>query len=192
MRRPAAPRGAAVDLYRLGGRFVVCVAALVSFAMVVPAFFTIPVSFSSTRYIIFPPKTLSLRWYEAYFTIPEWNQRHRLQRVARLPDHGGHPGPGTARRVRARPRHVPRQEGDDPAIRGALDDSRHPDCHGRVLLPERSGTHRHGDGPGHRAHGVRDAVRHHHRACDASGIRPQLRAGRHEPGRKPGRHLPGT
>ena len=66
MRRPA------VDIYWLGGRFVVCVAALVSFAMVVPAFFTIPVSFSSTRYIIFPPKTLSLRWYEAYFTIPEW------------------------------------------------------------------------------------------------------------------------
>ena len=66
MRRPV------VDIYRLGGRLVVCVAALVSFAMVVPAFFTIPVSFSSTRYIIFPPKTLSLRWYEAYLTIPEW------------------------------------------------------------------------------------------------------------------------
>ena len=72
MRGRALRRGPRVDLYRLGGRVVAGLAVLVSILMVVPAFFTIPVSFSATRYIIFPPKTLSLRWYEAYFTIPEW------------------------------------------------------------------------------------------------------------------------
>ena len=66
------PRRLPVAVYRLGGRLVGALAVLVSILMVVPAFFTIPVSFSSTRYIVFPPKTWSLRWYEAYFTIPEW------------------------------------------------------------------------------------------------------------------------
>ena len=72
MRRDSLPRRLPVAVYRLGGRLVAALAVLVAVLMVVPAFFTIPVSFSATRYIIFPPKTWSLRWYEAYFTIPEW------------------------------------------------------------------------------------------------------------------------
>ena len=72
MQGPHQRRGASLDIYWLGSKVVLGVAVLVSIAMVVPAFFTIPVSFSSTRYIIFPPSDYSLRWYEAYFTIPEW------------------------------------------------------------------------------------------------------------------------
>ncbi len=50
-----------------------CVAVIGLF-MVAPAFFVVPVSFSSSSLIIFPPADYSLRWYEAYFSVPEWTR----------------------------------------------------------------------------------------------------------------------
>ena len=47
-------------------------AALVLFFLVFPIFVVIPISFSGASYLQFPPRTLSLRWYEAYFGGRGW------------------------------------------------------------------------------------------------------------------------
>ncbi len=60
--------------YEIGRGFVVAFAIVVVLVMVVPAFFVVPVSFSPTRFLNFPPQTLSLRWYRSYFTTPEWTE----------------------------------------------------------------------------------------------------------------------
>jgi putative spermidine/putrescine transport system permease protein len=46
---------------------------LIVFAyLVLPIFIVIPISFSSSEFLQFPPKGLSLRWYEAYMSSEEW------------------------------------------------------------------------------------------------------------------------
>lgn len=67
-----APSRRGPNLYDLGRRLVIAFAVLIVIAMAIPALFVIPVSFSDTRFLKFPPEALSLRWYEAYFTTPEW------------------------------------------------------------------------------------------------------------------------
>jgi putative spermidine/putrescine transport system permease protein len=62
------------DPYELGHWLVVAVAVLIVAAMAIPALFVVPVSFSPTRFLTFPPPSLSLRWYETYFTTPEWTE----------------------------------------------------------------------------------------------------------------------
>lgn len=46
-------------------------AALVFIAA--PAFILIPVSFTTTPFLSWPPKGFSLQWYEAFFTTPAWS-----------------------------------------------------------------------------------------------------------------------
>jgi putative spermidine/putrescine transport system permease protein len=60
------------DPYVLGRWLLTALAVLIVAAMAIPAFFVVPVSFSPTRFLTFPPPSFSLRWYEAYFTTPEW------------------------------------------------------------------------------------------------------------------------
>ena len=48
------------------------VAALVIVFLVVPTFIVIPMSFSASQYLEFPPKTWGFRWYENYFGSTEW------------------------------------------------------------------------------------------------------------------------
>ncbi|CAK7259832.1 MULTISPECIES: ABC transporter permease [unclassified Shinella] len=48
--------------------------ALVMAFLVIPCILVIPMSFSDSQYLEFPPRSLSLRWYEAFFTSPEWIQ----------------------------------------------------------------------------------------------------------------------
>ncbi|WP_421578347.1 ABC transporter permease [Shinella sp. M31] len=48
--------------------------ALVMAFLVIPCILVMPMSFSDSQYLEFPPRTLSLRWYEAFFTSPEWIQ----------------------------------------------------------------------------------------------------------------------
>jgi putative spermidine/putrescine transport system permease protein len=60
------------DPYAIGRWLVYALAMLIVLAMAVPALFVVPVSFSPTRFLTFPPPSLSLQWYVAYFTIPEW------------------------------------------------------------------------------------------------------------------------
>ncbi|WP_245445998.1 ABC transporter permease [Metarhizobium album] len=42
--------------------------------LIVPCLIVIPMSFSESQYLEFPPRALSLRWYDAFFSSPEWRQ----------------------------------------------------------------------------------------------------------------------
>lgn len=46
--------------------------ALVLLFLVLPSLLVIPLSFSDSRYLAFPPPGWSTRWYEAYFEAVEW------------------------------------------------------------------------------------------------------------------------
>lgn len=47
-------------------------AALVLAFLVLPILVVIPMSFSGENFLQFPPREWSLRWYESYFTSPDW------------------------------------------------------------------------------------------------------------------------
>jgi len=42
------------------------------FFLILPTLLIIPMSLSQTDYIQFPPQGLTLRWYQAYFSDPDW------------------------------------------------------------------------------------------------------------------------
>ena len=48
------------------------VGVLVLFYLVLPIIIIIPMSFSGAEYLQFPPQSLSLRWYEEFFTSSKW------------------------------------------------------------------------------------------------------------------------
>jgi putative spermidine/putrescine transport system permease protein len=68
--RPASPtqipHRARIWLYGL--------AALVLAFLVLPTLVVIPMSFSASQYLEFPPRHWSLRWYESYLESPVWRQ----------------------------------------------------------------------------------------------------------------------
>jgi putative spermidine/putrescine transport system permease protein len=49
-------------------------AALVLTFLVVPTLIVVPMSFSGSQYLEFPPRQWSLRWYESYFASSSWMQ----------------------------------------------------------------------------------------------------------------------
>lgn len=51
---------------------LVVLAVLVGLYLVLPAFIVIPASFSGSTILDFPPKSWSLRWYQNFFTDPDW------------------------------------------------------------------------------------------------------------------------
>src|SRR5579859_6387002 len=40
--------------------------------LVAPTLLVVPMSFSPTNLLTFPPRGFSLRWYDAFFTNPAW------------------------------------------------------------------------------------------------------------------------
>jgi len=48
------------------------IAGITMVLLVIPTFIVIPMSFSDSQYLEFPPEAWSLRWYEHYFGSPEW------------------------------------------------------------------------------------------------------------------------
>lgn len=48
--------------------------AIILIWLIVPILIVIPMSFSGTRYLQFPPPSLSLRWYAAFFSNANWLQ----------------------------------------------------------------------------------------------------------------------
>ncbi len=48
--------------------------ALIALFLVLPALIVVPMSFSDSRFLRFPPESFSLRWYETYFTSLEWQE----------------------------------------------------------------------------------------------------------------------
>jgi len=61
-----------VKASRTAPLFVWIIAVLVLFYLVFPIFVVIPISFSGASYLQFPPRSFSLRWYEAYFGGRGW------------------------------------------------------------------------------------------------------------------------
>lgn len=47
---------------------------LIVIFLAAPTFFLIPVSFTGSNFIEWPPRGFSLQWYEAYFTNPIWRE----------------------------------------------------------------------------------------------------------------------
>lgn len=45
---------------------------IILFFLITPVFIIIPMSFNSGRYLEFPPSSVSLRWYEYYFSSNDW------------------------------------------------------------------------------------------------------------------------
>lgn len=58
-----------------GGRlWLYVIAALVMIFLVMPTLLVIPMSFSNSQYLEFPPRQWSLRWYQSYFSSASWMQ----------------------------------------------------------------------------------------------------------------------
>lgn len=56
-----------------GGRLWLYVtAAIIMILLIIPTFLVIPMSFSDSQYLEFPPETWSLRWYDEYFGSRKW------------------------------------------------------------------------------------------------------------------------
>lgn len=50
--------------------------------LVTPTLIVIPMSFSASQYLEFPPQEWSTRWYQSYFSSPEWMSATRTSLVA--------------------------------------------------------------------------------------------------------------
>ena len=53
------------------------IAVITMILLVMPTLIVIPMSFSDSQYLEFPPETWSTRWYDHYFSSPEWMQATR-------------------------------------------------------------------------------------------------------------------
>ena len=49
-------------------------AAIIMMLLVIPTFIVIPMSFSDSQYLEFPPNNWSIRWYEVYLESSKWMQ----------------------------------------------------------------------------------------------------------------------
>ena len=58
------------------------ISAIIMILLVTPTLIVIPMSFSESQYLEFPPETWSTRWYEHYFGSPEWVQATRTSFTA--------------------------------------------------------------------------------------------------------------
>src|ERR1700730_14003115 len=71
----ARPRiGAKMKTLSLGRIAIVLFCALVLLYLMLPVLIIVPMSFSSARFLTFPPPSLSLRWYREYIDNPAWMQ----------------------------------------------------------------------------------------------------------------------
>jgi putative spermidine/putrescine transport system permease protein len=63
---------------RIGTLLLGGLVTLVLLFLILPVLVIVPMSFSSARFLTFPPPDLSLRWYEAYLGSPAWLQATRI------------------------------------------------------------------------------------------------------------------
>ena len=58
---------------RLGQRlWLYIIAVVILIFLVAPSFIVVPMSFSGSQYLEFPPANWSIRWYAHYFDSPVW------------------------------------------------------------------------------------------------------------------------
>ena len=50
------------------------IVSLIVLFLIAPSLLVVPLSFSDSRYLAFPPPALSTRWYSAYFRAIEWRE----------------------------------------------------------------------------------------------------------------------
>lgn len=67
-----------------GRLWLYAVAVLVMLFLVVPTLIVVPMSFSASQYLEFPPREWSLRWYQNYFNSTAWMQATRTSLLAGL------------------------------------------------------------------------------------------------------------
>ncbi|KVT55378.1 ABC transporter permease [Burkholderia ubonensis] len=65
------------------GALIALVVLILAFLMI-PVLIVVPLSFSDTRFMTFPPPALSLRWYESFFGNPDWLAAARVTLIASL------------------------------------------------------------------------------------------------------------
>jgi putative spermidine/putrescine transport system permease protein len=58
--------------------------AVVLLYLILPILIIVPMSFSSTRFLTFPPPSLSLRWYQDYVASTAWMQATRVTLIVAL------------------------------------------------------------------------------------------------------------
>lgn len=68
LRRPATE----TQVTHLGRLWLYVLCALIVIFLVAPTLLVIPMSFSDSRYLDFPPEAWSLRWYRSFFNSVEW------------------------------------------------------------------------------------------------------------------------
>ncbi|MCC5956677.1 MAG: ABC transporter permease [Natronohydrobacter sp.] len=57
-------------------------AAIIMVLLVAPTLIVVPMSFSASQYLEFPPQEWSLRWYESYFSSTAWMQATKTSLTA--------------------------------------------------------------------------------------------------------------
>lgn len=63
-------------------RFILILAvALILLWLMLPVLIVVPMSFSGSRFLAFPPPSWSTRWYEAYFTSANWLQATKVSLI---------------------------------------------------------------------------------------------------------------
>ena len=67
---------------KIDGMWLTVVGIAVLFFLILPTLIVIPISFSGASFLEFPPKSFSLRWYEAYFSSPEWMSGTKTSLIA--------------------------------------------------------------------------------------------------------------
>lgn len=65
-----------------GGVWLAVFSSLVLFFLTLPTLIVIPMSFSDSAYLEFPPQRFSLRWYEVYFGSTAWMDATRTSLLA--------------------------------------------------------------------------------------------------------------
>ncbi|RUU17939.1 ABC transporter permease [Mesorhizobium sp. M7A.T.Ca.TU.009.01.3.2] len=66
---------------RVSSLLLYAVVALILAWLVIPIVIIVPMSFSSSRFLTFPPPSWSLRWYEAYLSSAAWMQATRVSLI---------------------------------------------------------------------------------------------------------------
>jgi len=66
---------------RASSLLLYAVVALILAWLVIPIVIIVPMSFSSARFLTFPPPSWSLRWYEAYLGSAAWMQATRVSLI---------------------------------------------------------------------------------------------------------------
>ena len=69
---------------KIDGMWLMVVGIAVLFFLILPTLIVIPMSFSGASFLEFPPTSFSLRWYEAYFSSPQWMSATKTSLIAAI------------------------------------------------------------------------------------------------------------